>query len=139
MVDSGGSPAAVAGADARGLEAGGAAYLRQVEELRCEIEGAMEAVSGNRLGVLEESLWRQQVLCTSLRHLSQTLGAEDAEGPLMERIREASTQLAEVNRTYAYLVQQSAGSAELLLRLCRSYRNEDATNAGDRRAWSYEA
>lgn len=120
---------------------GGAAYLRQVEELRGEIEGAMQAISGNRLGLLEESLWRQQVLCTSLKHLSQSLSAKDAGGPLMGRIREASVRLAEVNRTYAYLVQQSAGSTELLLRLCRSYRDESRTNVGggSRPAWTCEA
>lgn len=119
---------------------GGAAYLQHVEELRSEIEDAMRAISGNQLAVLEESLWRQQVLCTGLKHLSQTLAEEDAGGPLMERVREASTRLFEVNRAYAYLVQQSAGSTELLLRLTQSYGSGDGTNRGGMTpSWSCEA
>ncbi len=102
------------------------AYLHQLESLREEMQAAMLAISGNRLQPLEESLWRQQVLCTSLKHLSSSLSTPDLETSLAQRIRESTLALNEVSRTYSILVQQASQSGDLLLRLCRSYKDTAA-------------
>lgn len=124
-------------------------YLHEVEQLRGEIEQSMLFVSSNRLSALEESLWRQQVLCTSLKHLSRSLTTESIERPLMRRIQEASGALDQLNRSYALLIQQSSQGNNLLLRLCRSYQEsarESAhspthipTTGAPSRSWSCEA
>ncbi len=100
-----------------------AAYLQELESLREEMQAAMLAISGNRLSVLEESLWRQQVLCTSLKHLSRSLSSDPVEGSLMRRIRESTAALHDVGRTYSALLQQASESGDLLYRLCRSYKD----------------
>ena len=98
-------------------------YLHHLESLREEMQAAMLAISGNRLQNLEESLWRQQVLCTSLKHLSSSLSSPALESSLADRIRESTLALNEVSRTYSVLVQQASQSGDLLLRLCRSYKD----------------
>ena len=126
-----------------------AAYLSDVEQLRVEIESAMLLVSGNRLTALEESLWRQQVLCTSLKHLSTSLLTEPMERPLVRRIQEASSALDQLNRSYALLIQQCGQQNNLLRRLCRSYQESAqasiesptpiSTAGAPSRSWSCEA
>ncbi len=98
-------------------------YLHQLDSLREEMQAAMLAISGNRLQVLEQSLWRQQVLCTTLKHLSSSLQTASIESSLSERIRESTLALGEVSRTYSVLLQQASQSGDLLLRLCRSYKD----------------
>ena len=125
------------------------AFLHDVEQLRAEIESAMLCVSGNRLAALEESLWRQQVLCTGLKHLSRSIATETVERPLARRIQEASSALDQLNRSYAVLIQQSSQSNNLLLRLCRSYQESAPESSlstthihptgAPSRSWSCEA
>ena len=117
-------------------------YLHDVDALRGELESAMMAIAGNRLPALEQSLWRQQVLCTSLKHLSRSLTTEGVESPLLRRIQEASLALTQLNRTYTLLVQQSSQSTDLLHRLCRSYQDAAPTPAlrsASSQTWSCEA
>lgn len=119
----------------------GASYLHEMEQLRDELQTAMLAISGNRLSVLEESLWRQQVLCTSLKHLSHTVAAESVHSPLLKRIRETSVALNDLNRSYSLLVQQASQSNDLLYRLCRSYKDAAPSPAlpSAQPTWSCEA
>ncbi len=122
-------------------------YLHDVEQLRGEIESAMRHISGNRLAALEDSLWRQQVLCTSLKHLSHSLATESIERPLVRRLQEASAALDQLNRSYTLLVRQASHGNNLLLRLCRSYQESaqaslpSPTHAAGAtaRSWSCEA
>lgn len=117
-------------------------YLHDIGALQTELRSAMLAISGNRLSVLEDSLWRQQVLCTSLKHLSRSLSTEAVERPLLDRIQQASLDLQQLNRTYAQLVQQSSQSTDLLSRLCRSYGDTapaSAIAAAPTPTWSCEA
>jgi hypothetical protein len=118
-----------------------ASYLHGMEQLRDEIQTAMLAISGNRLSVLEESLWRQQVLCTSLKHLSHTFASENVESPLMDRLRETSLALQNLNRSYLLLVQQASQSNDLLYRLCRGYKDTAPSPAihSAQQTWSREA
>lgn len=122
-------------------------YLHDADALRGEIESAMRHISGNRLSALEESLWRQQVLCTSLKHLSQSISAEAVEPSMQRRLREAGAALQQLNRSYSLLIQQSGQQNGLLLQLCRSYQesqgsarfsSNDSTGAPVR-SWSCEA
>ena len=98
-------------------------YLQQLESLREEMQAPMLAISGNRLSILEESLWRQQVLCTSLKHLTHSISTQPLESSLARRIRESTTALHEVGRTYAALLQQTSEAGDLFLSLCRSYKD----------------
>ena len=102
------------------------AYLEEVEELRSEIAAAMRAISGNSLQVLEESLWRQEVLCTSLTRLLQAMQAGGETPASMNRVHAATHALHALNHTYTALVQQSRASADLFYGLCQSYRHGPA-------------
>ena len=111
----------------------GTAYLGDLEALRDEVQVAVQAISTNSLAALEASLWRQEVLCVGLKHLSHTIDPNAVETSLRTRIEAASTALHHLNRTYASLVQQSRDSATLLQHLCRSY-DEASTTTGSRRS-----
>ena len=108
----------------------GTAYLGDLEALREEVQLAVHAISTNSLAALEASLWRQEVLCVGLKHLSQSIDPHLLETSLRARIEVASTALHHLNRTYASLVQQARSSATLLQGLCRGY---DDTATGHRR------
>ena len=97
--------------------------LQQLESLRTEIGQAMTAISGNSLQALEESLWRQEVLCVSLKRLMQTLPEGEAGSSAMIRIRSTTAALYALNQSYAGLVQQSKASSDLLYSLCLSYKD----------------
>lgn len=101
----------------------GELYLHQLEQLRHEMSTAMLAISGNSLRVFEESLWRQQVLCISLKRLLQSLQVATLDNGAMARIHSATEALYRLNQTYADLVQQSGRSTDLLYGLCRSYND----------------
>ena len=97
--------------------------LAQVHSLQQEISVAISAISGNSLGALEESLWRQEVLCTSLKRLLQTLG-RGTDSTTMIRMRSAMSDLHSLNKTYAVLVEQSRNANDLLYALSRGYKTE---------------
>lgn len=96
-------------------------YVQQLESMREEISRSMQAISGNSLQVLEESLWRQEVLCVSLQRLVRAMVGQDPRSPAMARIRSATADLHRLNQTYARLIQQSKSSCDLMYGLCRSY------------------
>ena len=119
----------------------GKAYLRQLELLRAEMNDAILAISGNSLQALEESLWRQEVLCVSLKRLLQSLHDTRIDSAILVRMQSATTALHTVNQSYAGLIQRSRSSADLLYGLCRSYSeassHEDGSTSGAFR--SFEA
>lgn len=96
-------------------------YLQQAMLLEGEMKAAMQAISSNSLQALEESLWRQEVLCVSLKRMLQTVQSAPADTEVMLRMRSASSALHTLNQTYAGLVQQSRLSTDLMLRLSLSY------------------
>ena len=115
--------------------------LQQLESLRTEIGAAMTAISGNSLQALEESLWRQEVLCVSLKRLVQTLPEGDSSSSAMIRIRSTTAALYALNQTYAGLVQQSKASSDLLYSLCLSYKDSSSrgTSGDNGTTCSFEA
>lgn len=106
------------------------AYLEEVELLRDEISTAMLAISENTLEALEQSLWRQQVLCVSVKRLLESIHRTEIDSAAMTRVRSATTALHTLNQSYATLVQQSRSSADLLYSLCRSYRDASHREPG---------
>ena len=96
-------------------------YLQQLELVREEISRSMQAVSGNSLQVLEESLWRQEVLCVSLQRLVRAMVGSSSSSAAMARVHAATADLHRLNQTYARLIQQSKTSCDLMYGLCRSY------------------
>ena len=118
-----------------------ASYLHEMEQLSDEIRSAMLAISGNQLSVFEASLWRQQVLCTSLKHLSQTFAPETVQPSLQQRLRETAAALLDLNRSYSLLVEQASQSSDLLYRLCRGYKDAAPfpAPASAQQTWSCEA
>lgn len=100
--------------------------LQQIESLREEIGYAMQAVSGNRLRSFEDSLWKQEVLCVSLKHLLYSLQEVSLSQEAMARVRQAMHELLLVNETYSRLVIQAQRSNSLLHALC--HRHEHAPN-----------
>ena len=97
-------------------------YVAEVRRLQDEMAAAMSAISSNSLQVLEESLWRQQVLCTSLRRLLHVVQGATVSPAVSRHMCEATSALHNLNHTYAALVRQSGASADLFQGLCRSYK-----------------
>lgn len=96
-------------------------YVHRIEELREEVRHAMAAISGNKLQALEESLWRQEVLCTGLKHLVGTVQAADPGTTLNTRLQASLTALHQLNQSYAELLRQAQASNHLLYALCQGH------------------
>lgn len=99
----------------------GELYVHRIDELRREIGHAMAAISLNKLGAFEESLWRQEVLCTGLRNLLTTAQDEACGTILGIRLQSSLSALREVNRSYAELLRQAQTSNSLLHALCQAH------------------
>ncbi len=104
---------------------GGELYVHRIDELREEVRHAMAAISGNRLQAFEESLWRQEVLCTGLKHLlltAQAVTPSTTSGiPVNTRLQASLEALHQVNRSYAELIRQARSSNHLLYALCQNH------------------
>ena len=104
---------------------GGELYVHRIDELREEVRHAMAAISGNRLQAFEESLWRQEVLCTGLKHLFLTAQAvtpsPTSRTPVNTRLQASLEALHQVNRSYAELIRQAQNSTHLLYAPCQNY------------------
>ena len=108
-------------------------YLEHLDALSAELRLAMQAVGANALTRFEESVSRQQDLCTRMGSLAQVPsglhGRRDPgettelsqDSALTERIRQASESLQELNRRYAALLKHSGDSLRLFAGLCQSY------------------
>ena len=105
------------------LQAREEVYTHQLETLRQEIHVAMSAISGNALGALEDSLWRQEVLCASLNRLLQSLQETKIGPSALHRMQATTISLHALNQTYAKLVQQSRASTDLMFSLCQNYED----------------
>ena len=105
------------------LQAREKVYTHQLETLRQEIHVAMSAISGNALGALEDSLWRQEVLCASLNRVLQSLQGAKIGPSALHRMQATAASLHALNQTYANLVQQSRASTDLMYALCQNYKD----------------
>jgi hypothetical protein len=126
-------------------------YLQDIEALTAEIKAGMEAVGADALSSFEESISKQQELCTSLSRLTGQLSAEQGIDPrpagsydqaLAARIRVAVELLLALNEQYAALLRHSGESVRLFAGLCQSYTGPFQpidTGAAHRPGWSFRS
>lgn len=99
----------------------GKLFVHRIQEMREEIRRAMAAISSNELGALEESLWRQEVLCTGMKQLLRTARQAQPGPALATELRTSLRALYYVNLSYAELVRQSQASNHLIYALCAAH------------------
>ena len=121
-------------------------YLEQLETLAAEIQVGIDAIEAYALPRFQESVSKQQAICTELvvlaRHLqadapkaeepgalSRTLVHEDTF--LASRIRFAAESVHMLNLEYAALLRHSGETMRLFAGLCRSYTGQFQAPAGD--------
>ena len=95
--------------------------FRQMHDLEEAIQSAIVAIANDAVEELEDSLWKQQVLCSGLQRSLESITVGGVTPDLIDRVSRAMSTLHSANRTYAALVQQAQVSANLLLKLCSSY------------------
>jgi hypothetical protein len=128
-----------------------ATYLQEMQELAFEITVAMDAIASNTFPRFQDSVARQEMLCTSLAAKANTVseGFRSSERPLLcgldpeieRKIRTASGAIRELNLQYAALLKHSGKSIALLALLCRSHSGRFQEARGPRlkhQTWSCE-
>lgn len=126
-------------------------HLRLLHALSREIERAMEAISGNDLPALEDSVARQQELSDRLRQAADDLGfsaprpfpgsaPELPDDDCMRQIRASSLRLQELNLRYSLLLKHSSRSVAMMATLFGSFRGqiqkEDPGAGLNQQTWS---
>jgi hypothetical protein len=128
-----------------------ATYLQQLQELAFEISAATDAIAANALAKFQQSVARQEMLCSSLASMANTVseGFCSSRQPLLSgidptvetRIRAASGVLHELNLQYATLLKHSGKSIAVLASLCRTHTGKFQEARGPRlkhQTWSCE-
>jgi hypothetical protein len=128
-----------------------ARYLQQLQELAFEISAATDAIAANALPKLQESVAKQEMLCSNLAMLANSVseGFRTSERTLPAhsdnsvelKIRAASKAISELNLQYAALLKHSGKSIALLASLCRSRTGDFQEAHGPRlkrQTWSCE-
>jgi hypothetical protein len=129
----------------------GAAYLHRLRALALEISVAMEAVSANALSNFQDSVAKQEMLCSSLASMANAFndkfqaterpGFSCIENSMDVKIRAASLALRELNLQYSALLRHAGRSVALLASLCRSHTGQLQEARGSRlkhQTWSCE-
>jgi hypothetical protein len=108
-----------------------ARYLQQLQALAAEISVATDAIAANALPRFQESVAKQEMLCSSLVTMANTVseGIHSSDQPLLEhidaaveqKIRATSRAIRELNLQYAALLKHSGKSIALLSLLCNSH------------------
>jgi len=128
-----------------------ATYLQEMQELAFEITVAMNAISSNTLSEFQESVARQEMLCSSLASMASNKreGVRSSEKPLhfsidagIElKIRAACGAIRALNLQYAALLKHSGKTIALLSSLCRTHTGQFQEARGPRlkhQTWSCE-
>ena len=113
--------------------------IQFAKELEEEIASAILAIALDSMDILEDSLWKQQVLCATLRSQLDTLSDQGIDPRGLPYVVGAFSSLRNANNTYAALVQQSRASTDLLLKLCLGYREADNFSQRDAAFCAMEA
>jgi hypothetical protein len=99
-------------------------HLARVQELTQEIATAIAAIEQNNLARFQESILKQEFLCSELAALrwapcafkaGNGCDASGETGTVAEKIQESYVSLAQLNRVYAEVVRRSKRATELLL------------------------
>lgn len=104
-------------------------YVHRIDELCDEIRHAMAAIAVNKLHALQESLWRQEVLCTGLKHLANAGQVAAPASELGERVKASLAALHLLNQSYAELLRRAQASNSLLFTLGQDYRQQSPAMA----------
>lgn len=93
---------------------------KQVDALGEEFTRSLHALASGALEALEESLWRQQLLCADLQKLiGQDVLRSGAE---LARLKSAAASLSVPQQQLAGVLEQASASAAVLHRLCATYQ-----------------
>jgi hypothetical protein len=127
------------------------AYHQQLQDLALELQNAITAITSNSISGLEESVAKQEMLCSSLSSLAKTLsnGVRSSEQPLLpsldsdvsQKISSANRAIHDLNLQYASLLKHSGRSIALLSALCKSHTGQFPEARGSRmkhQTWSCE-
>ncbi len=98
-----------------------AVYLDELEALGCELQTAMSAIADNALPSFEESVWKQELLCSNLQRLARLLDRQTPDPLTARRIQLAVGAVHDLNRRYEILVRHSGRLTHLLSNLHKSY------------------
>lgn len=128
-----------------------AAYLQQLQALAFEISVAMDAIAANALTSFQESVAKQEMLCSVLAAMGNTISEKVrmSDQPLLMysdtavelKIRATTGAIRELNSQYAALLKHSGRSIALLVSLCRSHTGQSLEAHGPRlkrQTWSCE-
>lgn len=126
-------------------------YLQQLQLLATEMQVAMNAISGNELSTLEESIAKQEMLCAGLTEMAKMMGdglrssgdgiPRCSDDSIEFRMMTTSATIRTLNLQYASLLKHSGRSIRLLASLCRSKTGqirEDRRHRSKRQTWSCE-
>jgi len=118
----------------------GEGCLQTLRDLAREMTVAIDAISGNALVALEESVAKQEMLCAHLASVRGKLrgGVNDSMGP---EIPAAAERVRALNRQYASLLKHSGKAVALLSALCRNHTGQFQEARGIRlkhQTWSCE-
>jgi hypothetical protein len=124
-------------------------HLQLLRALACELERAMQAIAGNNLGDLEDSVANQQALSFELAEAADTIrdlalvqpstSIDTIDAGLMRQIREASAELNRLNLRYSILLKYSSRSVAVMAALFNSFRGQIQEASGPRlkhQTWS---
>jgi hypothetical protein len=127
------------------------AYLLQLQTLAFEISLAMDAIAANALTSFQESVAKQEMLCSVLAKMANTVSEKVrlSEQPLMvlsdssveRKIRATIGAIRQLNLQYGALLKHSGRSIALIVSLCRSHTGQSQEARGPRskrQTWSCE-
>jgi hypothetical protein len=122
-------------------------YLQLLRSLATEMEKAMQAIAGNALPDLEESVANQQIMSARLLVLAgeispksnPAVSSTSVDDDMLRQVRAAGDTLQNLNRRYAALLQHSSRSVALMASLFSSYQGQLKEASGPRlkhQTWS---
>lgn len=124
-------------------------HLRLLRDLSSEMERAMQAIAGNQLEELEDSVSNQQALSERLGELAEdlsaplptngTASADPIDEDLMVQIHAAAATLQKLNLRYSILLKLSSRSVAMMASLLGSFRGQFQEASGPRlkhQTWS---
>jgi hypothetical protein len=128
-----------------------AAYLKHLQMLASEIAVAISSIASNSLSRFQDSVAKQETLCSTLAILSDSYKrgfrppgqavSSYVDGPVEAEIRGATRLVRDLTSQYSVLLNQSSKTASLLISLCRSHTGQFQEAHGARRkhqTWSCE-
>jgi len=100
-----------------------AVCVKALRDLELEVQTAAHAITSNKLTDLEESLWRQEILCGRLKRCIPTIRSAMSSARAAGLLREEAVRLKMQSQIYEKLVSRASRSTAILQHLCSLYRN----------------